>query len=274
MKKQNKTKVKTISYILLTGIFTIIMINPITNASKILYVDDNGFFDYQTIQNAIDNSTDGDTVYVYSGTYYENLVIDKTINLVGNRQDTTIIDGQGKDDVIELTFSSNNVNITGFTIQNAGYENYRSGINVNSDKNHIFGNIIKNCRCGTSLELWAHNCIVNNNTFTQNTYGVFVYSVTPNNNLIYHNNFIDNYLGAYDDSKSSWSLNLEGNYWDDYNGADTNDDGIGDTSYNIPGGSAQDPYPLMEPVETPGFEILLLLISIIIIIILEKKKKV
>jgi parallel beta-helix repeat protein len=272
MKKQNKPKFRIISYLLLLGIFIIIMITPVTNASKILYVDDNGFFEYTKIQDAIDNTTNGDTVYVYSGTYYENIVINKTINLVGDKQKTTIIDGKEKDTVIKLNPESNNVNITGFTIQNSGYEYYRSGIDINSDKNHIAGNTIKGCRYGISLDLWAHNCIVNNNTFTQNTYGVFVYSVTPNNNLIYHNNFIDNYLGAYDDSNSIWNLNSKGNYWDDFNGTDDNNDGIGDTAYNIPGGSAKDQYPLMKPVETPGFEILLTMISILVIIRLKKKK--
>ena len=49
----------------------------------ILYVDDilgsgldNPPEDYTSIQDAIDNSNDGDTVYVYSGTYYENVKID------------------------------------------------------------------------------------------------------------------------------------------------------------------------------------------------------
>ena len=272
MKKQKRIKLTNVAKILLITIFAIVIINPIANASKILYVDDDGFFEYTKIQDAINNATNGDTIYVYSGIYYENLIIDKTINLIGDRQKITIIDGQGKDDVIKLTPKSNNVNITGFTIQNAGYEYYRAGVDVNSYKNHIFANIIKNCRYGIELEFWAHNCTINNNTFTENTYGLFVYSVTPNNNLIYHNNFINNYKGAYDDSKSSWSLNSEGNYWDDYDGTDENNDGIGDTPHDIPGGSAKDHYPLMNPVETPGFELMLLLISITIIFLLKKKK--
>ena len=43
--------------------------------------------------------------------------------------------------------------------------------------------------------------------------------------------------------------NGTGNYWDDYTGSDENHDGIGDTPYNISGGSNQDLYPLMHHFE-------------------------
>ncbi len=82
-----------------------------------------------------------------------------------------------------------------------------------------------------------------------------------NNNLIFHNQFINNTLQATDNGTgNSWDNGYPsgGNYWSDYNGTDiysgpgqnlTGSDGIGDTPYtNIQGGSgAQDNYPLMTP---------------------------
>jgi PKD repeat protein len=64
---------------------------------------------------------------------------------------------------------------------------------------------------------------------------------------IYHNNFFNNVGNAYDNGTNVWfNITLhEGNYYDDYTGEDNNHDGIGDTPYNIPGGSNQDLYPLM-----------------------------
>ena len=83
-------------------------------------------------------------------------------------------------------------------------------------------------------------------------------------------------MNAYDDSNSTWSYIGEGNYWDDYTGIDADGDGIGDTPYHIYGGSTKDNYPLMEPVQTPGFELIVAFCAILIIILymMYKKKRV
>ncbi|GAG80404.1 unnamed protein product, partial [marine sediment metagenome] len=54
------------------------------------------------------------------------------------------------------------------------------------------------------------------------------------------------------DVPNAWDDGTEGNYWGDYKGADNNNDGIGDTSYYIPGmpsggGNNKDRFPLMFP---------------------------
>lgn len=60
---------------------------------------------------------------------------------------------------------------------------------------------------------------------------------------------MDNTDNAYDEANNIWDdgYPFGGNYWDDYNGADINDDGIGDIPYNISGGENLDLYPFMEP---------------------------
>ena len=53
-----------------------------------LYVGGNGTGNYSKIQDAINDSSDGDTVYVYddSSPYYENLIVDKPITLKGENK--------------------------------------------------------------------------------------------------------------------------------------------------------------------------------------------
>ncbi|MEM3612284.1 MAG: NosD domain-containing protein [Candidatus Bathyarchaeia archaeon] len=74
--------------------------------------------DYATIQEAINNATEGDTVYVRAGVYNESININKSIQLVGEDKATTVIDGSGSGIVVKV--SANNVSIVNFTIRNAG----------------------------------------------------------------------------------------------------------------------------------------------------------
>ncbi|KKK85535.1 hypothetical protein LCGC14_2772340, partial [marine sediment metagenome] len=65
---------------------------------------------------------------------------------------------------------------------------------------------------------------------------------------IYKNHFISNPLSAVDlNPHTSWNYTGSGNYWDDYNGTDSNDDGFGDEPYYIWGdGNNADFYPFFE----------------------------
>ena len=74
-------------------------------------------------------------------------------------------------------------------------------------------------------------------------------------NDIYHNNFftcVDYHAG--DMGNNNWDNGHEGNYWDDYTGNDTNDDGIGDTPYNVQVGNGVDSFPFMNPVSMNNIE--------------------
>jgi len=67
-----------------------------TSRGNWLYVGGSGPGNYTRIQDAIDNASDwGDTVFVYddSSPYYEFLIINKSISLIGENKDTTIIKG-------------------------------------------------------------------------------------------------------------------------------------------------------------------------------------
>ena len=140
---------------------------------KTLYVGGSGPGNYSTIQAAIDNASDGETIFVFQGTYHENVVIDKTLNLIGENRDTTII--IGKMDRYVLTVNANKINMTGFTIQNShNIWNY-SGIGLLSSGNTISNNTVN----GIDILGGDYNNIVGN-TILNNWYGVFLKDASHN----------------------------------------------------------------------------------------------
>mgnify|MGYP001047579381 CR=1 FL=1 len=126
---------------------------------------------YLTIQEAINNAAIGSTVFVASGTYYENVVVNKTLTLLGENSSTTIIDGNKTGTVV--TIETNNVKISGFTIRNSG--------NATEDRKYPVD-------CGIKLHVASpvfQNVTIENNMIMNNSVGI--YSKYSNNNTFVNN---------------------------------------------------------------------------------------
>jgi parallel beta-helix repeat protein len=96
---------------------------------------------YTSIQDAINASNDGDTIFVYNGTYYENVVVNKSVTIIGNGSENSTIDSNGFGDTVLVT--SDWVNITGFSVTNSGDEINNAGLNFQNVNNcSIFQNRI------------------------------------------------------------------------------------------------------------------------------------
>jgi len=153
-----------------------------------LYVGGSGPNNYTKIQDAVDNASNDDTVFVYddSSPYYENLKIKKRINLFGEDKNTTIIQGNSLYHVIEITAPL--VKIMGFTIESVGdYPDY--GLRITSGRITINNNIIRKNDIGISLDD-ANNNIISNNNFSNNRdRGIFI-AFSKNNNI--NNNYFWN----------------------------------------------------------------------------------
>jgi len=147
-----------------------------------IYVDDDnteGPWDgtlehpYQYIQDGIDNADNGDTVFVYGGTYYENVIINKSsINLVGENPVSTIIDSRGVGTVIHIAgylgIFFENIKIEGFTIQNGSVGIYVSY----SDNTIIYNNIVRDTRYG--IRFWhTEDEFINDNIIIYNSWGIY-----------------------------------------------------------------------------------------------------
>jgi parallel beta-helix repeat protein len=158
--------------------------------------------DFPTIQDAINNATDGDTIFVRSGKYVENLIINKTISLVGEDKITTIIDGNHTGNVVRIT--RDNVNIENFTVENSGSENitdFNCGILVRTGSNcTITDNVLQSNYCGIRIFLGSYNTSMLRNTMTGNFWGV-IHSSSAS--TWRNNNFTDNTYHFYLDVEYS-----------------------------------------------------------------------
>jgi parallel beta-helix repeat protein len=155
------------------------------------YVGGSGPGNYTKIQDAIDNASDGDTVFVCDGTYYENIEINKSINLKGEYKNCTIIFGNGNTDTILIT--ANQVYLNNFTIKN-GFGIWKAGVKIYSENNTIRDNIMTDNNIG----IYSHSS--NNNNYIKNlinnSWLGIILRFNSNNNLIFLNEIYNNSLGC------------------------------------------------------------------------------
>jgi len=158
-----------------------------------LYVGGSGSGNYTKIQDAINDSSNGDTVFVYNGTYYENVVVYKSVYLRGENKEITFIDGDAAGYCIYIT--ADLVNLSGFTISNC--KSSKSGVYVESNYTSIFdNNIVYNQ--GNGIEVSSvppgntfYDSIINNNISYNDRLGIYLLqpdSSTILNNVIVNNN--------------------------------------------------------------------------------------
>ena len=79
---------------------------------RTITVDDDGEGDYTSIQDAIDNATDGDTIRVWEGVYYENVIVNKSVSVIGNGSGV-IVEGGGENRASAVRITADLVNVSG-----------------------------------------------------------------------------------------------------------------------------------------------------------------
>jgi len=198
-------------FVFLVFIFLILSALASVSAAKTIYVPD----DYATIQQAVDNARDGDTIFVRNGTYRENIGIDKKyLTIEGENRDTTIIDGGGIGDCVYV--SSADISISEFTIKNAsnyGVYAYNSDLNINNatikncsrDAVHFYkgdslilrDSILENCGGGVIYEYWADkDAIIERNIIRNNGgSGIDIYLYGRGDDAFIEDNIIKNNTG-------------------------------------------------------------------------------
>jgi len=162
-----------------------------------LYVGGTGPGNYTKIQDAIDNASDGDIVFIYSGFYHESIIINKSISVFGEESNTTIIDGNHPPNPKmdkHVSITADNVDFSGFTIEKS-VEWDTIGINVfNCSNCQITNNCIRNLEGGIYVRC-IDSVIISNNTINCMAYGIGIQEYGLNifeytDNLMISNNFI------------------------------------------------------------------------------------
>jgi len=154
------------------------------SSAETLYVDGNAGDDgdgsqetpLNRIQDAINAAEGGDSIRVYEGVYKENVVVNKTVNVIGNGSGSTIIDGEGSGVVVKVT--ADWVNLSGFKITGGGNVTWPAevedaGIKVEADHVRIFeNNCSLNERAGIILYRSNNSMILNNTVSLSYYYGL------------------------------------------------------------------------------------------------------
>jgi len=203
--------------------------------------------DYETIQDAINAAAPGSTVLVAPGIYYESIVINKTLTIIGLPGSDPTFSGGGSGIAITLLSGASGSIIAGIVITHWDqgiliidatnvkiYDNIMSLINCNgitlegsnAANNLIYSNIFQENTVAINLTASATSNTIYKNIITSNNIGLSLESSgnnitaniiaenevgidlsNSNNNIIYHNNFVSN------DIQASISAST-GNTWD------------------------------------------------------------
>jgi parallel beta-helix repeat protein len=143
--------------VVFTVVFVAIIAQPITAFNYYLQPQ-------QTIQSAIDNAQINSTIYIPAGWYHENIIINKTIHLVGEDPENTRISGNYMGSVVVVT--ADDVSITNFTIMKSSNQSHfswnESGIYCNKSRCIITHNIFRECVNAISLYDGDSNVISSN----------------------------------------------------------------------------------------------------------------
>ena len=169
-----------------------LLIDPAS--AETIIVDESGGGNYTNIQAAINAANTKDTILVYSGTYYENVDVNKQLVLRGVNLGSgpPIVDAKGNG--MPILISADSVNLEGFKVINSGNLTIDAGIRITSNNNTLSRNDVSDNYRGIYLYL-SDNNILNYNNVTNNKKGIYLFYSA--NNTLNDNNASLNDNGIY-----------------------------------------------------------------------------
>lgn len=165
---------------LITNFLSVFSIQFVFGASNTIVVPE----DFPTISMAVKNAFPYDTIFVKIGSYYENILIDKPLLLLGEDPDKTLIVGTSDlNGGNVITLASNNITVSGFTIKSAEYfssKQYANGINIQGDNCSIVHNKIERSFWGILCAIQSSTLISQNNISANLKEGIRFYGGSLN----------------------------------------------------------------------------------------------
>lgn len=210
----------SLCFLLFNGLSIVYLTEQSHAAGREIYVDDSfsAYRDgsaehpYRTISEAITLANVGDTIYVFSGTYNESLVVNKRISLIGGIDDKPSIISRGIELKYLIEITADYVTLENFSINDPGdfiTSQYGALIHVTSNNVVVQKNNITHCGLwGIYLDSSDDNMISGN--VINDTKGVFVSS---SNNNVFSDNNISNSTDAGLNLRSSLRNILYHNYF-------------------------------------------------------------
>ncbi len=162
--------------------------SPPPTRSRTIVVDQKGNGNFTTILEAIESAQPGDKIRIWDGIYYENVLIQKPLILVGNGTDSTFVIENVNMYVFKI--SSNNISISHINFTNNVNENKYACVDIERSENILLE------RCSFNNAYWgihtyiAHYVNIINNEFYMNQYPMYLGGQCED--ILVQNNYIFN----------------------------------------------------------------------------------
>jgi parallel beta-helix repeat protein len=175
--------------------------------------------DYKTIQEAIDAAVNGTKIIIENGSYNELIYINKTVTLMGEDKNTTIINFNPNYKISQIpliTIKANDCLIENLQITLSNISVIATGISVNSKNTTIQNNIITKVTNGVDLTPYSELTTIKHNEIYNNLIGIMTTGSVYN--IISHNFFSNNtqyniYLsGESDNNNVSFNILNKSDY--------------------------------------------------------------
>lgn len=252
--------------------------------------------------------------YTFTGNVYDPILVQKSgvtidgagYSLIGplnetQRQAQQVL-GVGPNETITVPYIIGidfDETVSGVTIKNLNVNWFSIGIYIRTTNNTFMGNSASDNIVGVLLSGSGNNIIMNH--IRNNRQGLFFgfeqvngsSGNIPSDIRISDNSFINNEMQLsgcvcevfnFSEATHAWDFDGRGNFWSDYNGTDTNGDGLGDTYYVIDLLN-YDRYPLIEspaqppappaqfPIEYVGLAIAIVIVVGIVVLVVRQRRK-